>query len=1750
MGTCESCGAHFAVGNDIVQGSCPECGSQFYRRDPVPTHSDMEMRNMPAPGEKDMGGNPLQEGILADGGWQNRKVRDESFASVNASMAKAAGYDDWLEQPYQDREDLESLDPQDIDCPECGTKMNQHPTNDRIAVCPNPKCRDEIDIADYAQDLADDAALQGHHYADVDKFKIYNTLVDEARRIQNTEGPEAAEAWLQGQDQNVEGAYPEIINAVRQTLGDEPMPNLNKLLPDQFNQDDFSIADMEQQEVRNKRGEPSVLEESPVKVDHDDLARQKDFQEFMKSVPNRDGETLPEGIQRLQQEDDARTEKYGPLDQTAPENPVDIDESVQNARKFNEGVYTPNLGWEPGQHGRGVLLYGGNTRGEQLPGHVNYGDEADPSRAALHTWPYDPEDPMGSDMHGQYLEKLGINPSSPDAMKNTGMFTILPDGTVKSANPGTTPERVQHAVQADPRLTPEGQSDFGGGGGFSFSNVSHSQIVSSEPHGSWLVESDADFDIDNADVIPPGGNTIEVTSPVLHNGNLGPMAQLGVQIDGKDLRDPAVMREYFERSGTPQKGPITVALSHDDPERLQMAKEMAELGGATPAHQKYLDTQHKATINPAEGIHDRLHNALGAFGAYVSDPNSGELLPYQQHHETIRPAYTGGPLNIAHKNPEVVDGIKTFADTGDAQKLLELQQRGAKVAFGLGDIGDALEGAPVIGPAMKELNPDTEGIVGDIGDFGRGIGLLPENLSVGELAGTAAWLIPGGLAAKGGLAALKGANALRGAGAASSLATGAASRGAGVAGTLASKAKSIAPTVRNSLAVHGGLNMAQNSMNGVTQMAQPTPYTPPPPPRTIQQLTHVAADHPSSDPLFHPDAHEVKDGDNSAAYDVGVNDIGGTDATGKEGPTDDPQLNEEFDHWLPVLITYYLSESGARENPDPDFQQFLDRLEEHGLLNSELANDDDLEPIWDELAVHFGGHDPDAPKNELSAVGLGSQANAPNLPATGVNPGHVPRPPQAPAAPQAPNALPGTANCPRCGAPVSPGATTCPNCQSGMGVDQQAPQPGAQPGVQQIARTAYSPQEMQMLQTPQTTAPVGQGQPVETPAQPIPQADYSASSCPHCGYNMPAGSAICPHCNQSAIRMPQAQPQQQVAAKTGADHQGPHNNEQFAAVAELLTSEGRQDEIPAMLAEPWNYAEEMARAMNRTTKPPIDDTLTDAPPAPAVEEAPPGATMPVPGMDAPQMTAAIQPPSDRDLLATIAEGDLGSGPYGGPIESLIKQGLAEYTDHGDVVITDAGRNRLQHEATQKTAEPIDHHEAENPINAPAADRISPEDHREEQDTSLQWVDSNGEPLKVGQEYEMDSPGWTIPDIIKVRQVKPDGISVIIQSEQGLDASTEIDKHEMELERYTFTPSDATSVDEPIEDNIGNPDDPRQLPAAGSEQSDLSQPHFMMTHKQATPDSLSPRCPKCNSGTTGIASEDGAIQCHACGNVFDAPILKDPKISKMFLHQCPAGHPFGSRHRTASNLQCPECGSALDPTTGLGEGVEERAFPQQDHPNPGAFTSEDPAISPQQQTTPIQPQAGFVNGPSEKELGIWLGEDPAAKHLPGGQADQDNAFPNVSEGEANQTAFQQSWDQTFEKVKAGVYGDWQDLRRQAVQYIQEERGPDSEDGISSSDINHTLFGLIRSGEIQPLQTGPEQIEEPGFLQHGISPEMDPEVEAEMRERDSNRTAGKKYTPMEQREFINESGTARNRDKLQLDGTHYAEVEDDDNFLFGW
>jgi len=87
---CENCGGKvFLPGQQsdmIGEGVCANCGRP-YRHQPGGENvmpGEMEARGMPAPGERDMTGNPLQEGIWAtiDGGWQNRMKRDESYASL------------------------------------------------------------------------------------------------------------------------------------------------------------------------------------------------------------------------------------------------------------------------------------------------------------------------------------------------------------------------------------------------------------------------------------------------------------------------------------------------------------------------------------------------------------------------------------------------------------------------------------------------------------------------------------------------------------------------------------------------------------------------------------------------------------------------------------------------------------------------------------------------------------------------------------------------------------------------------------------------------------------------------------------------------------------------------------------------------------------------------------------------------------------------------------------------------------------------------------------------------------------------------------------------------------------------------------------------------------------------------------------------------------------------------------------------------------------------------------------------------------------------------------------------------------------------------------------------------------------------------------------------------------------------------------------------------------------------------------
>ena len=157
---CQNCG-HVATGPGYNQEVCETCGApQPYMHQPNPTHSEMEMRNMPAPGEKDMGGNPLQEGFMADGGWQNRMKRDESFASVKK---EAASVEDWTQgygEPLENQHGgtcpqchKPGLDGEDGSCQFCNYVIPYDGSEWQHQL--NPKGEGVVDVSPHRQNLGD-----------------------------------------------------------------------------------------------------------------------------------------------------------------------------------------------------------------------------------------------------------------------------------------------------------------------------------------------------------------------------------------------------------------------------------------------------------------------------------------------------------------------------------------------------------------------------------------------------------------------------------------------------------------------------------------------------------------------------------------------------------------------------------------------------------------------------------------------------------------------------------------------------------------------------------------------------------------------------------------------------------------------------------------------------------------------------------------------------------------------------------------------------------------------------------------------------------------------------------------------------------------------------------------------------------------------------------------------------------------------------------------------------------------------------------------------------------------------------------------------------------------------------------------------------------------------------------------------------------------------------------------------------------
>lgn len=111
-----------------------------------------------------------------------------------------------------------------------------------------------------------------------------------------------------------------------------------------------------------------------------------------------------------------------------------------------------------------------------------------------------------------------------------------------------------------------------------------------------------------------------------------------------------------------------------------------------------------------------------------------------------------------------------------------------------------------------------------------------------------------------------------------------------------------------------------------------------------------------------------------------------------------------------------------------------------------------------------------------------------------------------------------------------------------------------------------------------------------------------------------------------------------------------------------------------------------------------------------------------------------------------------------------------------------------------------------------------------------WLDEGGSPLKVGQEYEMYSKNYDIPDLVRIEAIKPDSIVYTLTGEFGLEHSSELTKEEARLEGETFKPTDQGDQGAPDDGSLEqNNDDNTGFTGTG--QRDLTQPDSVVSNYQ-------------------------------------------------------------------------------------------------------------------------------------------------------------------------------------------------------------------------------------------------------------------------------------------------------------------------------
>lgn len=547
---------------------------------------------------------------------------------------------------------------------------------------------------------------------------------------------------------------------------------------------------------------------------------------------------------------------------------------------------------------------------------------------------------------------------------------------------------------------------------------------------------------------------------------------------------------------------------------------------------------------------------------------------------------------------------------------------------------------------------------------------------------------------------------------------------------LAAAARFAAPFIMNramgGAAAGVGMQLGQNAVGGggaQAPAAGPTPF------RSLEQLSkivqgdrgdfsqeHIPAND-TSDPE-EVDAGEKNDGDNQHwEKDFSVNEVGGT-------------KSPRFAEGSPAIKAFLVSLPDIRHHFDSDESGAEDPIvkEIHELLEGEVPGylDDIGEPddsITEMIHQLFEGtkKDEGAPrvKDEAGDDGGDDDYNANDIEKES---GRV--------RDLANRGLQevGLGKCFNCGHfPTASGAAALVRDTFRGGVPHDCPNCGAQQnGLDMSMPGSFDDHTGALI--PESVP--GAVHPEEEALQSANWPDGGIQHCAHCGATTKMHLGMCPMCGEEATPF-----NQRSAA-------GPRTPEQFKAVADLLRSTGRDEEVATLIDMPEQFEAELAEVMQRQQVTPADgvEQAPPPPPMPAQEETPPDAGMPMPA-----------PPTGIQQMGAIVQ----PGPGNWHVLSEAKGG--DHNDHDHTTAIGLGDDSAQ-----------------------PSDDVS----------SLTWTDDGGQPLQVGQTYQMHSPNYEIPDTIEITDIKPDAISVKLTGEYGQAHGAEITKEDLSLYQYTFTPGGA------------------------------------------------------------------------------------------------------------------------------------------------------------------------------------------------------------------------------------------------------------------------------------------------------------------------------------------------------------------------